>query len=501
MPVRGYGVSTPYRKVGSWWKACGWHTGVDIAAPRGTPIYAPIAGTIRHRNYGSCFGSRQFVISPSAGQPFAAGEVFFAHVLSRLPDGTRVEAGQKISEVGSEGCSSGPHLHLEYHSVKQQWSCGVMRDPAPILAWQPSGGGGTPPSGDWKYPSGTKVHQKYLKWRGHEQNADKKSTSIGAWQDMLNRHSLQGGATLPITEAWHSMTAAETQKCQTQHVPPADQPLEAVFVGPKQFEHVKADTKSPYVWVPDDSAPPPVVPPPTDKPARPAQSYPNAIWDPIAKSGGGWFTGLRPFARAEGRKITLHTTETAVKPNWQGQQSGIPHFTINTQQNTVWQHLPLDTAAYTLRGQSGGPGNSPNSGAGINIQIEMIGYTKDVAGWSDERYLAVRLLCEWIAKECGVPMVCPLPFVSPQRQTWEAFVAARGIVGHVHVPYNDHTDPTGWDTARFLATGTKPPDPPVEPPEPPPGDYVTRDEIDALAASWDAWRRTVAEAILRDPPA
>ena len=248
-PVKGYGINKAYGIKGQYWKACGWHTGADIAAPKGTPILAPISGTIRHRNYGSSFGPYQFVISPSAGQPFANEEVFFAHCLDRLPDGTEVKYGQRISRVGAFGTTTGPHLHIERHLVKGQWNCGVMLNPQPILDWQPTSA--PPPSSGWKYPSGTKVYEKYLKWKGHEQNSDKKSVSIGAWQDMLNRHKLVGGANLPITEAWHEMTASETQKCQAQHIPPADSPLSAVFVGPKQFEHVKADVKAPYVWVAD----------------------------------------------------------------------------------------------------------------------------------------------------------------------------------------------------------------------------------------------------------
>jgi murein DD-endopeptidase MepM/ murein hydrolase activator NlpD len=110
---------------------------VDYAAPKGTAIYAPISGTIRHRNYGSAFGPYQFAISPDANQPFGAGEVFFAHVLSRLPDGTKVRAGDPISKVGDLGNVTGPHLHLEFHSAKNRWSCDVMRDPLPMLQWNP----------------------------------------------------------------------------------------------------------------------------------------------------------------------------------------------------------------------------------------------------------------------------------------------------------------------------------------------------------------------------
>lgn len=466
-PVRGYGISTPYRAVGSWWKMCGWHTGVDIAAPLGTPIYAPISGTIRHRNYGDCFGKFQFVISPSKGQPFAEGEVLFAHTRNRLPDGTEVKYGQLISYVGREGCSSGPHLHMQYHITKQQISCGVIRNPQPIIDWRPT----APPSSGWKYPAGTKVYEKYLGWDGHLLNDDQKSISIGCWQEMMDKHPLEGGANIKITEQWDEPTALETQKCQSQHIPPPDQPLKAVFVGPKQFEHVKAATKSPYIWVADTE--PPVV----EKPARPSLVYPNAIWDPIEKNGGGWFTGLRPF-KGTAKKVTLHTTETAAKPDWKQQQAGIPHFTMDLSSGSVWQHLPLDISAYTLKGGE----NSPNSDSGLNIQIEMIGYTRECATWSDDKYLRIRLMLEWLGSNLGIPVVCPFDFVSPPRLDWDQWEVVSGVLGHCHATYNDHGDPTGLDKVRLLATPEKPEPPPVG------TDYITRVEF-------DDWRNQVGRVM------
>jgi murein DD-endopeptidase MepM/ murein hydrolase activator NlpD len=139
-PIPDVGVSTPYGKRGSHWSCQedsngnGIHTGVDFACGNGTRIYAPIAGEIRHRSYGSAFGSHQFAISPDPGQPFADGEVFFAHTRTRLKSGTRVEIGDFIAEVGSEGNVTGPHLHMEYMpNTKNTWRCGIHADPKPVL--------------------------------------------------------------------------------------------------------------------------------------------------------------------------------------------------------------------------------------------------------------------------------------------------------------------------------------------------------------------------------
>ena len=87
-------------------------------------------------------------------------------------------------------------------------------------------------------------------------------------------------------------------------------------------------------------------------------------------------------------------------------------------------------------------------------------------------------------------MIAPVPFDKPPRLTWEQWAPLSGVLGHCHVPYNDHSDPTGLDIDRLLGQ-----EPPVEPPEPPPGDYVTREEYDRLRADMDAWRKSVARTM------
>ena len=160
-PIPGVGIGTPYGKRGSYWSCNedaagnGIHTGVDFPASTGTNIYAPIAGQIRHRAYGSAFGNHQFAISPDPGQPFADGEVFFAHTTTRPKDGIYVQAGDYLADVGAEGNVSGPHLHLEYMPhTKNQWRCGIHADPQPVLDWQPNGG--NMGSGNYDYHYGGK---------------------------------------------------------------------------------------------------------------------------------------------------------------------------------------------------------------------------------------------------------------------------------------------------------------------------------------------------------
>lgn len=230
-PIPGSTVGTRFGVRGGSWScddngSGGIHTGLDLPAARGTQIYAPIAGTIRHRSYGSAFGPNQFAISPSAGMPFADGEVFLAHTISRLPDGTEVAIGDPIANVGDEGNAHGYHLHLEYMpSSKGQWHCGIHADPQEILDF---GGGDYP-----QYPEPTSglVYLDRLRFGTRE------SDSVWYLQRALNSHHLDGGATLPLTGTYGDLTDAEVIKCQAQHGFGSDAPGTS-FVGASQAAHL-----------------------------------------------------------------------------------------------------------------------------------------------------------------------------------------------------------------------------------------------------------------------
>lgn len=130
-PVPGFKITTPYRKEGPYWKACGWHTGVDLRAPEGTKVVAARPGVVRHRNYGSAFGSRQFAIVNADGS-----EDFYAHTLSRPANGTLVGVGATVARVGALGNATGPHLHFERHAKAGVWSCSNMRNPKASIDWE-----------------------------------------------------------------------------------------------------------------------------------------------------------------------------------------------------------------------------------------------------------------------------------------------------------------------------------------------------------------------------
>lgn len=84
------------------------HSGIDLAAPTGTPVYATADGIVGRADWFSSYG---LFVSVSHG---AAMETRFAH-LSRLAvaAGDNVKKGDLIGYVGSTGRSTGPHLHYE----------------------------------------------------------------------------------------------------------------------------------------------------------------------------------------------------------------------------------------------------------------------------------------------------------------------------------------------------------------------------------------------------
>ncbi|MGX7691811.1 tape measure protein [Lactiplantibacillus plantarum] len=87
----------------------GFHKGIDFAAPLGTPIPAQYGGTVVQAGPASGFGN-WVVIKPSG----ASVDTIYGHMKRmKVKTGQHVKAGQIIAWVGSEGQSSGPHVHYE----------------------------------------------------------------------------------------------------------------------------------------------------------------------------------------------------------------------------------------------------------------------------------------------------------------------------------------------------------------------------------------------------
>ena len=85
------------------------HTGIDIPAPKGTPIVASNSGEIIIKTKSGGYGN-YIVIDHGGGQA-----TLYAHMSSfaKVNVGTKVKAGDTIGYVGSTGVSTGNHLHFE----------------------------------------------------------------------------------------------------------------------------------------------------------------------------------------------------------------------------------------------------------------------------------------------------------------------------------------------------------------------------------------------------
>jgi murein DD-endopeptidase MepM/ murein hydrolase activator NlpD len=86
------------------------HSGVDLAAPTGTPIYAGGDGVIERAQWFGGYG-RYVEIRHANGYATAYGHM--SAIADGITPGTRVTQGQLVGYVGSTGVSTGPHLHYE----------------------------------------------------------------------------------------------------------------------------------------------------------------------------------------------------------------------------------------------------------------------------------------------------------------------------------------------------------------------------------------------------
>jgi murein DD-endopeptidase MepM/ murein hydrolase activator NlpD len=107
------------------------HSGLDVAAPTGTPIRAPAAGVVTFADPGLYLTGGTVLLDHGHGVSSN-----FLH-LSRIDVavGERVEAGQVLGQVGATGRATGPHMHWGMN-----WF-GVRVDPRAVLEKWPASTG------------------------------------------------------------------------------------------------------------------------------------------------------------------------------------------------------------------------------------------------------------------------------------------------------------------------------------------------------------------------
>lgn len=101
-----YRLTAEFGQCSSLWSHC--HTGLDFAAPEGTPIVALANGTISTTDWAGAYGNRT-ILTLEDGT-----EIWYCHQSAfGAKVGDQVVGGQPIGFVGTTGNSTGPHLHLE----------------------------------------------------------------------------------------------------------------------------------------------------------------------------------------------------------------------------------------------------------------------------------------------------------------------------------------------------------------------------------------------------
>jgi murein DD-endopeptidase MepM/ murein hydrolase activator NlpD len=118
-----------------------YHPGVDFGVPRGTPIYAPLTGTVRATGntdaVPGCYSWGKWTLIDHAN----GLSTLYAHqdVISVTP-GQKVTTGEIIGYTGNTGYSTGPHLHFtvyakdgvsvrKFNEIKTVTSCGAATTP------------------------------------------------------------------------------------------------------------------------------------------------------------------------------------------------------------------------------------------------------------------------------------------------------------------------------------------------------------------------------------
>jgi murein DD-endopeptidase MepM/ murein hydrolase activator NlpD len=114
----GFGIRRhPVYKV---WK---FHTGIDFAKVKGTPVYATGSGVVVRKGYNSGYGN--FIEIQHAG----GFRSFYAHLSKILVSaGDTVRMGKHIACVGNSGLTTGYHLHYEIRKGNRflnpaEWCC------------------------------------------------------------------------------------------------------------------------------------------------------------------------------------------------------------------------------------------------------------------------------------------------------------------------------------------------------------------------------------------
>lgn len=124
-----YGVSEPYTSGWVWPLPAGMgiitcpfhcagyfsgltHTGTDIAAPKGTPLYSATDGVVVHKGWGRSHGGYGYYAAIQSGNLL----IIYGHMIEGsipVSEGQTISKGTRIGSIGLTGRTTGYHLHFE----------------------------------------------------------------------------------------------------------------------------------------------------------------------------------------------------------------------------------------------------------------------------------------------------------------------------------------------------------------------------------------------------
>jgi murein DD-endopeptidase MepM/ murein hydrolase activator NlpD len=132
VPPLAYPLAQPAESLDPWgWRyserRSAWrlHTGIDLAAPQGTPVLASRPGRVLLVESISGYGTTVLLDHGEGWQ------TLYAHLhAATVSSGAWLEQGQPLGTVGMTGSATGPHLHFE---LRRQGAELLALDPTPHL--------------------------------------------------------------------------------------------------------------------------------------------------------------------------------------------------------------------------------------------------------------------------------------------------------------------------------------------------------------------------------
>lgn len=187
----------------------------------------------------------------------------------------------------------------------------------------------------------------------------------------------------------------------------------------------------------------------------------SKLWYPPADNKSQRYDGFVTMSTCE--KVVLHDTETA--GGWPSYSGGAnaPHFTLNWVTGEIRQHIALNRSGGALVDSSV---TTVRENRDNVVQIEITGYVdpKDpnkrdspywLGKWTSQGTQMLAALLAWLHTNHGLQLTAidhwlPYnPWGRPSsygtdngiRLTGPQYDAFRGVLGHEHVPGNNHGDP------------------------------------------------------------